>query len=553
MQEEATHAPLEPEQLKPARYFAAGFAGEHVAGTEFVIGALFVSWGVGAADVIIGLIFGNLLAVLSWALICAPIATETRLTLYAYLEKICGPGFMQIYSVVNGVLFCVLAGAMITVSASAMRIPFGIAPQVAWYPTSIGFVAVAIAVGSVVSLAAARGFETVSRFAEATAPWLICIFFVGAIAVLPVLMQAGGVTQLDGITGFVALAERQIWIDRSGEYGVWHVVAIAWGANLAFHGALGDMSILRFARKASYGWLSVIGMFIGHFGAWLAAGIMGAAAAVMLQRPLTALDAGEVAYQALGVVGIAAVVLAGWTTSNPTIYRAGLAFQSINPAWSRECMTVLVGAVTTVIACFPFVFTRLLDFLGLMALVMAPTGGIIMAEHYLLRRLRIPPYWRAVQGDRVNRPALLGWGLSLGLAGVLHVAAGWHVLFLFVPAWTAGFVLYPLLCRLFGAQHASWSAHEAYRAALQARRAEEAAFSRSRPLARAAGLRITTTRAAVLAAGAALCGLLWLALEAYRTGSLEIYLIGLPIATAAYFGCVMVALARSAREHETDA
>ena len=78
--------PVAAEQLQPARQFAASYAGEHVAGTEFVIGALFVAWGVSTYDILVGLLLGNLLAVLTWGLVTAPIATDTRLTLYAYLE-----------------------------------------------------------------------------------------------------------------------------------------------------------------------------------------------------------------------------------------------------------------------------------------------------------------------------------------------------------------------------------------------------------------------------------------------------------------------------------
>ena len=37
--------PVPEHKLQPGRYFAWTFAGEHTAGTEFVIGALFVSWG----------------------------------------------------------------------------------------------------------------------------------------------------------------------------------------------------------------------------------------------------------------------------------------------------------------------------------------------------------------------------------------------------------------------------------------------------------------------------------------------------------------------------
>ncbi len=451
--EEFEREPVAPAALKPGRYFAASYAGEHVAGTEFVIGAMFVSWGVGAGDVISGLLLGNLLAVLSWVLICAPIATETRLTLYAYLEKIAGPDFIKIYSVINGILFCILAGAMITVSASAVRILFGIPPQVEWYPTSVTFILIALGVGAVVSFAAMRGFSFVARFSEVAAPWMIAMFFVGGAALLPVILAGTpSVSSVGSYGDFVHLAETSIWIDQGTEMGFWHVVAIAWGANLAFHGGLGDMSILRFARRSSYAWYSSLGMFIGHFAAWLAAGIMGAGAAMILQQPLTSLDAGEVAFQALGPIGILAVIVAGWTTSNPTIYRSGLAFQSLHPAWSRERVTLIVGVLTTIIACFPFVFTRLLDFLGIMALVMAPIGGLIFAEHFLFKKLGLTRYWRSAAGAAINIPALLTWIASVAVAAGLGLQLGVHVLFLFVPSWLTALVLYPVLASAMGAK-----------------------------------------------------------------------------------------------------
>ena len=77
--QEFEKTPVTPGQLQPARYFAASYAGEHVAGTEFVIGAMFVAWGVPTMDILWGLLWGNLLAVLTWGLVCAPIATDTRL------------------------------------------------------------------------------------------------------------------------------------------------------------------------------------------------------------------------------------------------------------------------------------------------------------------------------------------------------------------------------------------------------------------------------------------------------------------------------------------
>lgn len=92
------------------------YAGEHCAGTELMIGPLFVATGVSAFDLVVGLIVGNALAVLSWMFLCAPIATRTRLTLYFQLEKICGRKLVTLYNLANGVMFCFLAGSMITVT-----------------------------------------------------------------------------------------------------------------------------------------------------------------------------------------------------------------------------------------------------------------------------------------------------------------------------------------------------------------------------------------------------------------------------------------------------
>ena len=77
----------------------------------------FCSWRADAFDVVVGLFVGNLLAVLSWMFLCAPIAIRARLTLYYQLEKICGRNLVTVYNLANGIMFCFLAGSMITVSA----------------------------------------------------------------------------------------------------------------------------------------------------------------------------------------------------------------------------------------------------------------------------------------------------------------------------------------------------------------------------------------------------------------------------------------------------
>ena len=449
--QEFEREPVSPEKLEPARHFAASYAGEHVAGTEFVIGAMFVAWGVGTSDILIGLLFGNLLAVLTWALICAPIAVDTRLTLYAYLEKVAGPGTVKLYSLVNGILFCILAGAMITVSASAVRILLNIPPQVNWYPTSLGFVAVALVVGFVVVFIAMRGFKRVAQFAEVCAPWMILMFLAGALVLLPVLVKAmPGVDSISSFADFKVVADTYIWVQGNKGLGMWHVAAFAWVCNLAMHGGLSDMTILRFARKYQYGYFSALGMFVGHFLAWICAGIMGAGAALLLKTTIVELDAGAVAHQALGAAGIIAVIIAGWTTSNPTIYRAGLAFQSIHPAWDRVKVTIVVGVVTTIIACFPFVFSKLMDFVGLMGLLLSPVGAILVTEHWVFPKINRTRYWAHYKALTTNKAAVITWLVALLSAFIMN-RLGLHLFFLLLPTWVITMILYTVLASMMGA------------------------------------------------------------------------------------------------------
>ncbi|SVC79721.1 uncharacterized protein METZ01_LOCUS332575, partial [marine metagenome] len=121
---EFERTPVPQSKLKSWKSFLGMYAGEHAAGTEFMIGPLFLTAGVSAFDLIVGLLLGNLLAVLSWRYLTAKIAVKNRLTLYYQLEKICGKKLVIGYNLANGILFCFLAGSMITVSATAVGIPF---------------------------------------------------------------------------------------------------------------------------------------------------------------------------------------------------------------------------------------------------------------------------------------------------------------------------------------------------------------------------------------------------------------------------------------------
>jgi len=445
---EFDRAPITEDRLHSGSYFAAMFAGEHVAATEFVIGSLFVQFGAGARDVLIGLLIGNLLAVLSWAFICAPIAVQVRLTLYWYLRRIAGPYGTVTYNIVNAVLYCILAGAMITVSASAVRIPFGVPAETDILPHSLSYVLVVLFVGSVVVTIAILGFKRLAQFAKICSPWMFLIFITGALATLPLL---GKCTSLDD---FWHIAKTQIWTgtrpDGEPPLGLGHMIFFAWICNLAMHIGLSDLAVFRYARHWAYGFYSAFGMYLGHYLAWVCAGAMGAAVAKVLSTPLGNLDTGEIAFQAAGIAGAIAVVIAGWTTANPTMYRAGLALQIATPNWPRWLVTLAAGAVTTMVACFPWVFRKLLGFVAIYGLALMPVGAIVFIEHWIFPRIGLKRFW----GGRYafNPAMLITWPAALGFCALLHFVCGMHVFYIWLPGWVFTAVVYTALAMALGAR-----------------------------------------------------------------------------------------------------
>jgi purine-cytosine permease-like protein len=416
--------PVAPDKLQSGGKFAGLFAGEHVAATEFVIGAFFVLHGVGARDLLLGLLLGNLLAVLSWTFICAPIAVRTRLTLYWYLRRIAGPGVTLVYNVANALLYCVLAGAMISVSATAVGLLFGIPiPKLgSVLPSNPGWVLIVLVLGAAFTTVAILGFAKLSRFAEVAAPWIFIVFIAGALAMLPRL----GVTP--DLGNLWEVATTQIWngVAAAGQekFGFWHVLSFAWFCNLAMHIGLSDMALFRYAKKWTYGLYSAFGMYPGHMLAWLASGIMVAA----IGREM---HPGLMAYEAVGVAGVAGVLFAGWTTANPTLYRAGLALQTVTPGWPRWKITLVAGTATTVLACFPVFFLKLLDYVAIYGLVLMPIGAIVFAEHWLFPLLKIEQYQAEKRGWTFNGAALVVWLGTLAVVFALPL----HLYFRWLPGW----------------------------------------------------------------------------------------------------------------------
>lgn len=437
--QEYEREPVPEHALKKPSAFWGMYAGEHTAGTEFMLGPLFIAWGASAIDVLLGLLLGNILAVLTWRYLTAPIATRLRLTLYYKLEKICGRSLVTLYNFANGVLFCFLAGAMVTVSATAVGVPFpGVRmPTISdTMPTGIAWAIVVLVLGTIQTIVAVKGYGFVARVGHLAAPWMFLVFVACGLSTVPKL---------------ASLEPSQIWtgLTMEGEAGLGFVAitAFAWLCNAAMHLGMSDISILRYARKPSYGWAASAGMFLGHYVAWICASLLFA-----LERQLHGADAsnapGPMVFSAVGWAGLACVVIAGWTTANPTIYRAGLAFQGVLPKISRATGTYIAGAIATIAGLFPAFAMKLLDFVGLYGTILSPVGAIIVVDVYLSRRVGIMSDWAEKTGSTFNFAVLLAWVLPL-IPFLYLYQQGVFPSYMTVPVWLTCGLLYIVFAKLF--------------------------------------------------------------------------------------------------------
>lgn len=448
--------PIAKKRLSGLGNFFGIYGGEHIAATEFVIGATLVTWGVKATDIFIGLIIGNILATLTYALICAPIAVDTRVTLYSYLRKTLGPYIQKIYNFVWGLASIAMAASMLTVSASAVREIFGIAIQTEWYPTDIKFIMVVVILGIIVTLVAANGFEAVAKFSSVCAPWMIVVFAAGIFVGIPQLLSAIGGSGIHSFSDFMNLLNTSVWngsvMEGGQKLSVLHVIGFAWMCNLAYHGGLNDMALFRYAKNAKYGFVTSYGMFVGHFFAWGSAGIMGATAAILLNQSLLVLDSGAITSVVLGSTGLLAVIIAGWTTANPNIYRASLAFQTIfGKSVSIKKLTYIIGIVMTIAACFP-ITANIMVIVNIIVLIVPAVGAIIFTEHWLIPKFGGTRYWSKFKGWKMNYAALIAWGIALAFVALGTVTNFIHSYFLFLPTYFIAMISYLILANLMGAR-----------------------------------------------------------------------------------------------------
>jgi purine-cytosine permease-like protein len=285
-------------------------------------------------------------------------------------------------------------------------------------------------------------------------------------------------TQINSVGDLWTLANTSIWkggdpLPGQVKFTFWHVTFFGWFCNMAMHIGMSDLSVFRFAKKSWYGVASGSGMYVGHFMAWISASIL-YAYQLHLNSADTDVLPGPLAYRAAGIAGILCVIIAGWTTANPTIYRAGLAFQAIIPKASRFKVTLVTGMVATIAGMFPAFAMKLLDFVAIYGMLLMPMGAVIFVDFWLIKKFGLQSYYAEASGKLFNWAAFIAWLVTLSICTILVKMSviidwlvakdilsmsdrlGWikqtftvQIYFVSLPGWFVAAILYVVISKFY--------------------------------------------------------------------------------------------------------
>jgi NCS1 family nucleobase:cation symporter-1 len=304
-------------------------------------------------------------------------------------------------------------------------------------PTGPAWIISCVVIGVAMTAVALKGYGVVAQVGHYAAPWMFLIFVACALVTLGRLGTAD-------LWALLTPAK-----DTPQTISFLGIVFFSWFCNAAMHIGMADLSVLRFAKKPSAGWASASGMFLGHYVAWICAALL----LIYWVRqhgvdPQVGKDPGTMVNDAVGWAGLICVIIAGWTTANPTIYRAGLAFQGMIPGISRTGATLLAGGLCIAAGIFPAFAMNLLDFVGIYGTILAPIGGIIVVDHFFADAVGIPRDPAERSGSAFNASVLIAWLVPVAVAMWLYTKQGVFASYLPLPCAIACGLLYIVLSKM---------------------------------------------------------------------------------------------------------
>lgn len=87
----------------------------------------------------------------------------------------------------------------------------------------------------------------------------------------------------------------------------------------------------------------------------------------------------------LGIPAILVITLAQWTTNTSNLYSAALGFSVVFGKTPKTLITIVAGLFATALA-YMGIYDRFITFLSFITMLIAPVGGICIAEYYVVNR-----------------------------------------------------------------------------------------------------------------------------------------------------------------------
>ncbi|MES5955809.1 cytosine permease [Bacillus fungorum] len=113
----------------------------------------------------------------------------------------------------------------------------------------------------------------------------------------------------------------------------------------------------------------------------------------------------------MAVPGILVLTLAQWTTNTSNLYSSSLAFSIVFTKTSKERLTIILGIISTLLAVFG-IYDQFISFLNILAIVIAPIGGIYVAEYFFVKT-EFKRYAEHLEAKKVVTRSIIAWGAGM--------------------------------------------------------------------------------------------------------------------------------------------
>lgn len=113
----------------------------------------------------------------------------------------------------------------------------------------------------------------------------------------------------------------------------------------------------------------------------------------------------------MAIPGILVLTLAQWTTNTTNLYSSSLGFSLIFSKISKQWLTFILGLIATSLAVFG-IYDQFIPFLNILAIVIAPIGGIYASEYFIVKR-EFQRYDLQLEAKSVVPRSIIAWGIGM--------------------------------------------------------------------------------------------------------------------------------------------